>query len=545
MPQFFSQLTRHQLFSLFLIVLFGFALRLYNLEEIYLWHDETDWFDEQIYDGNTVGWRRYAALKAQEHSVGPAWPMIVGLGSRLFGRDIAGSRMTSVLIGTAQIAAIFLLLYLAMRDSHHPPFLPAAIAACLTAISIVPLDFSQRLLPYVAVPFLSTLILLSHLAIHKQLKQDVIAIPAISILGLVYAVICSFSLAIHLSIVIVIGSSFLLLAYEFLASLKRLNPETRNTLIIICALVIVPIGITFLFSWLHLSPDQTSYRPYLNNYYHSSDIGVAKFIALQVYDLLTYNLNLFYNEELYWPRTLNLLLTPLVAVTLLGWVVAVYGSHGSSVKNLGVFAILCLILIVAMSIINKWPLGGVRQNLFITPFIYSFSAIGIYTLLHNKFGIAITTLAGIIYLFLWGFNLPGFYHDRTVAYHSQNVIHAWENTGRPAMYALGASKHAVKYRLGIDSGVQIDNLGGEIPETTPFLLVSTHWPIQDSLWRPSLSDDLRSLGYKVTLLMEKDAKYPVNPDYISSIYWPPNGLWLYLVDKEVNQTQVEVSAGKK
>lgn len=93
---------------LVLVILFvGMGLRFYRLEDIYLWHDETDWFDEQIYGHESLSLRRYAALKAQEHTVGPGWPVIVSLVCRAFGGTAMVARIPSVFFGTATVLAIF------------------------------------------------------------------------------------------------------------------------------------------------------------------------------------------------------------------------------------------------------------------------------------------------------------------------------------------------------------------------------------------------------------------------------------------------------
>ena len=41
------------------------------------------------------------------------------------------------------------------------------------------------------------------------------------------------------------------------------------------------------------------------------------------------------------------------------------------------------------------------------------------------------------------------------------------------------------------------------------------------------SSKLDEAGYRAELLMLREPKYPIDLAYIQSLYYPPNGLWVY------------------
>jgi len=505
----------------------GLLLRLQGLENVHLWHDETDWFDEQIYDAGTMSLRMYAALKAQEHTVGPAWPLVVVAACKVFGPTAAAARMTSVFLGTAAIPGVFWLVYWTLRaGSRRKPFLPALLAASLTAMSMVQIEFSQRTYPFEAVSCLSAVLVILHLQIVAALEREDFHADRFMASVVLYALLAGFAAYTHLAFVLVLIASFTGLLWEG----RRFTQWDRTRRVIVpCVGILVGLGVFWALFGHVLHMSQGPYRPYLASYYHPLNPAAVVFLVSRFYDLIVYHLNLFYHVELYWPRELNPVTLPLVGLCLVGWFGAAVGRFGRAAKHLSLLAAAAVLMPALMSLVRKYPFGGVRQTLCIAPFLFAFTAMGWAELARLRVGRWLSIGLAAAYAALWAVNLPRLYEDRVTTCDARVVREVWEQRGKPMIYALGGCQHAVRYRAGRRSGMTIEALPESPPEETSFLLVSTIWPVEGSLWRPALQEEMQSLGYEVTAIRARNPRHPVHPDYIQSLYYPPNGLWIYCV----------------
>jgi len=521
--------SRQKIILIIVISLIGLCLRLMFLGDIFLWHDETDNFDEQIFKHMSTSLRRYAAAEAQELTLGPAWPIIIAITCRVFGGVVMVGRMPSVFFGSAAILSIFCLVYRLVRSNDNDRFfVPAFFAAALAAISIVQMEFSQRIIPYGAVPFLTAMIIISHLKIVNILGDKIISIVKLLIWGVLYTLICGFSIYLHMSFTIIFASSFILLAVT-VVRLKNLDNEKRVTIFGIFILIFLALFLAWIGNAIHT---QSGYRYYLAPYYHALNLGAFYFLVTRAYDLLTYNLNLFYNGGLYWPRRLNPVLLPLVIMCILGWYYSASGRFGRTAKHLSFFGMISLFITALLSLLRKYPFGGVRQTLFMSPFIYTFTAFGFLSLVRLRYGRIVVAVIAFAYFALWGYDLPRFYKERKVPYTAQDLVSAWKQNGKLTFYADGGCVGSTRYMLRSYPNIKIEHFSGALPES-PFFLISTHWPIENSLWIPGLKGNLKKSGYHTELIIERKAAYPVHPDYVQSLYFPANGLWLYkIVQKE-------------
>lgn len=528
--RFRNHLSWQRLTLLVIVLLIGVGLRLILLGDIFLWNDETDNFDEQIFSHMSTSLRRYAAAEAQELTLGPAWPIIIALTCRIFGGVVIVGRIPSVFFGTAAIIAVFLLvLCFTQSNDDKKFFLPAIIAGGLTAISMVQMEFSQRIIPYGAVPFLTTVIVILHLNIIKTLRDETTSITKLLWWGVLYTLICGFSVYLHMSFTIVFASSFTLLAVTVIR-LKNLDDEKRVTIFGVFTLIFLAVFFASIGNAIHT---QSGYRFYLAPYYHPFDLGAICFLITRAYDLLTYNLNLFYNGALYWPRRLNPVLLPLIIMCLLGWCYSASGKLGRIARHLSLFGAIALLITALLSLSEKYPFGGVRQTLFMSPFIFAFTGIGLWTLIRLGVTKAITVVILGIYLILWSINLPHFYRERILPYTAQDILNAWEQNGKHTFYADGGCGGNIRYMMRSYPDVKIQDFGFKngMPPEPPFFLISAHWSIENSLWIPGLKDDLEKSGYQIELIIVREATYPVHPDYRQSLYFPANGLWLYKITK--------------
>jgi len=188
-----------------------------------------------------------------------------------------------------------------------------------------------------------------------------------------------------------------------------------------------------------------------------------------------------------------------------------------------------------LALLKKYPFGGVRQTIFMTPFLLSFTAIGFYTVVRSPKLKPIGVVVAVAYIILWMINLPHFYRERVQPFDSKELMTTWEQSGKLKVYTLGGSNESIRYRLRGQPRIEIKDLPWpRLPNEESFLLVSTHWSIEDELWRPKLKGEIESSGFVGTLLMNRLPKYPLKRDYIQSLYYPPNGLWVYKISMAEN-----------
>ncbi len=517
------------------ILLMGIGLRLLLLGDIFLWNDETDNFDEQIFEHMSTSLHRYAAAEAQELTLGPAWSIIIAVTCKVFGGVVKVGRMPSVFFGSTAILAIFYLVYSLIQSEDEERFLvPAFFAAALTTISIVQMEFSQRIIPYVAVPSLAAAIIIAHLKIIHITRKEILQIEKLVLWCILYTFICGFSIYLHMSLTLIIVPSALLLLGN---SFRLPNIDKEKTVVVFGLFTLSFLGV--FLAWIgNAIHTQSGYRPYLAPYYHPVNLGAVPFLLSRAYDLLTYNLNLFYNGVLYWPRALNPVLLPLIIICILGWYYSTTGRFGRMAKHLSIFGIISLLITALLSLLMKYPFGGVRQTLFMSPFIFTFTGLGFWVLIRSRLGKAVAGVLVVAYLVLWGINLPHFYKERVFPYTTQDLVTAWEENGKLRFYGDGGCRDTIRYMLRKYSDIEIESLkfGGHnvLPEP-PFLLISPHWPMEDSLWTPHLKERIEKLGYHTELIAVRAAAYPGQPEYRQCLYYPANGLWLYKITKEKNQ----------
>jgi hypothetical protein len=525
-------ISKKEIAIIVVILLIGLCLRLMFLGDIFLWNDETDNFDEQIYEHMSTSLRRYAATEAQELTLGPAWPIIIAATCKVFGGVVKVGRMPSVFWGSITILAIFYLVYsLVQSDDDKWFFIPALCAAFLTTISIVQMEFSQRIIPYVAVPPLATAIIIAHLKIIHIIQKKILLIRELFLWSILYTLICGFSVYLHMSLTLILIPSFLLLVSSSFR-LSNLDKEKRVVVFGVLLLSFLAVFLAWIGNAIHT---QSGYRFYLAPYYHPIDLGAIPFILSRGYDLLTYNLNLFYNGELYWPRELNPVLLPLIIICIIGWYYSTIGRFGRKARHLSFFGMISLVITALLSLLMKYPFGGVRQTLFMSPFIFSFTGLGFWILTRSRLGKAIAFFLVVTYIVLWSINIPHFYRERILPYTKQDILNAWEQNGKLTFYGDGGCHVNIRYLMRLYPDVKIKDFAfknGKTSGPPPLFYISAHWPIDKSLWMPGLRDDLEKSGYQIELIIAREATYPVHPDYRQCLYFPANGLWLYKITKK-------------
>jgi hypothetical protein len=277
-------------------------------------------------------------------------------------------------------------------------------------------------------------------------------------------------------------------------------------------------------AFLNAKQPRFGYRPYLAEYYLPLSIQSIPKLLVHAYGLCTYHLNLFYNPSLYWPNRLNIVLLPLVVLLVLGWCLMALGKFGFLARHFAWLGLASIAASLVLSFARIFPFGGVRQLLFLNPFMLIFTAIGFYALRDHKATRALGIAAACGYVVLWTLNLPRFYSEREPVYRAEEIVDTWKENGELPVYARECERE-LRYVLRQHPEIRVSSLSQNV--AAPYLLISTHNWIGDSSWYSGYPELLQKLGYKATILRQAQAKYLDSPP--QSIYFPPNGLWIYKV----------------
>ena len=153
-----------------------------------------------------------------------------------------------------------------------------------------------------------------------------------------------------------------------------------------------------------------------------------------------------------------------------------------------------------------------------------FSVLGIYSLCANRATRASAIAMATAYVCLWAVNLPKFYEDRLVPYDRAEIVADWAKGGKLKVYCwfcYDAIGYAVRDYPDL-------HLVKQRPKA-PFLLVTNRTSIQN---QPRLHQLLMKSRYKAKLIDQRAAKHPESLHYSGSLYFPPSGLWVYLVSND-------------
>jgi hypothetical protein len=512
--------------SLAAVILGAFLLRVHDVSRIFLWLDETDFFNEQLYGDAPKSMLSFALATRNATTNTWGWPAVIWLSCHLFGATVTAARAPSVIAGTGSVFLVFMIVYrLNPGKSAALRFPPAIAAAVLAAIAMPQVEFSQRTYPYGAAPVIAAALILAHLKLRRALTDK--SAPVRATLGafILYTFAGAVAVCVHPSLGLLLLASLALLAAGSVRTVAHQTPQVRRRLL---GLAAGSVFVLFVMALLNAKNPKYGFRPYLVRYYHAPAIRSIPKLLLHLYDLGTYHLNLFYNESLYWPERANWATLPLIALCVFGWILAWRGRFGESARQLAWFGSLATILPAGLSIFGVFPFGGIRQTLFLSPFLFAFVGLGFYAALSSSLPLRVSAgLVATAWLIMWGINLPRFYSDRLAPYASRELVEAWTENDKLPYYTNGADRE-IQYLLLAHPEIRVEHLPRE--SKPPYLLVSTHWPpLENNHMFFGYADYLRQHGYKATLVLEKPPKHLDSLEYSTCLYFPPNGLWIYRV----------------
>lgn len=511
----------------FIVVVAGaFLLRVHDVSRIFLWLDETDFFNLHVWGSHPQSLVEFAKGTKDTTTNTMGWPAIIWLSCRLFGPTLVVARAGAVLAGTASVVLVFVLSYrLVPVTLGAARFTPAIIAAALTAVVIPQIEFSQRTYPYGGITLAATALLLAHLEVFGALADGLAGeMPRLMAL---YTLAGVFALFVHpsLALLVAVSMAFLMAraAREFI-SRRSAKPGARIGFL---KPALLSISILAIAALLNAKNPRLGHRIYLPEYYLPRSLHSIPTLAGLSYDLFTYNLNLFYNSSLYWPRLINGALLPLVLLCISGWALALAGKFGTQARQLALVGLAVTGTLAALSTVGVFPFGGVRQTLMLSPFLFAFTGLGGSFLSRRRATRVIGGLAAIAYLTAWAINLPRFYDERVSVFNADDIVQAWRQNGELPVYTRG-SEWELQYVMRNHPEIEIHTLA-PFPRA-PYLLVATHWPpLENQTFYFGYAQSLKRDGFQATLVMAKPAYHLDSLTYRASLYYPPNSFWVYKI----------------
>jgi hypothetical protein len=533
------------------VVAAALVLRAHAVSRIFLWLDETDVFNEWVYGAHHKSLVDFAFTTRNLTTLTWGWPAIVWISARSLGGTVGAARFPTLLVNTAAVPLLFALVY-RLLAGFRSRFWPALFAAVFLAISVIQMDYAQRTYPYGALAFAAVAVLLGHFeilratcdgwkrhragaALAQSGKPTLPAAPG-SVVPRVsaeptpqlfraialYTAAIVFSFCAHPSAALIPAISMTVISYS---ALRSRIWEQRKVLLWTAAagLLIVAAALS------NVKNPKYGFRPYLADYYTPLSLSSIPTLLLHAYGLATYQLNLFYNSALYYPDRLNLAVLPLVLMCVFGWQLAARGKFGAEFRHLALFGAVALLLPVALSLVKVFPFGGVRQLLFLGPFLMAFVALGFYALRASAFAKILGIAAAGAYLIFWAVNLPRFYNERLPQYTPDEIVSAWRENGQLPVYGR-MSERELWYELRDHPEVHVEGLS--YSAKPPYLLVTTHNWIGDDRWLGGFPESLRQAGYRVTVLKQASGFHIDNRLLSGSLYFPPNGFWIYKITAE-------------
>ncbi len=506
------------------IFLGGLLLRAHNVSRIFLWLDETDMFNEYVYGGHHKSLVDFALATRDATTVTWGWPGIIWIVSRTFGPTIGMARMPTVLVSAAGILVLFFLIYeLLPRNFPGNRFWPAIFAALFAAVSIVQLEYSQRTYPYGAAPCLAAAILLAHFQILRAVAGGWKYSPKLFRAIALYTAVVGIALCIHASLALLPAIS---VGFLFVSAAPELYRQSWAERWKVLRLALGAGAILACAALLNAKNPKYGFRVYLANYYAAPSLRSIPKLLLHAYDLATYHLNLFFNPALYWPEGLNAALLPLVLLCILGWILAASGKFGPHARQFAFLGLAAVVLPAILSVLKMFPFGGVRQSLYLSPFFLAFAAFGFYALRYNFLTRVLAVALACGYLVVWAVNLPAFYERREAVYTPDDLVSAWKQNGSLPVYARECERE-LRYELRQHPEISVATLPMEMKP--PYLLIGTHNWIGDGRWYGGFPEYLEKSGYRATVVKEVPAWHPESRWHSQSLYFPPNGLWIYKV----------------
>lgn len=544
-----------------IILAIGVVTRFLYLNRIYLWIDETPYIEGWWRDYG-VGFRGFLkglwkpSLDVYLHFTNNGtWAAVVyGITKTIGTPTLWWARFPAALSSILLLPMLFVLTRLISGSAFA-----GLIASGVAAISITQIYHAQQILEYGPSVLVGSLVLWSTMAWYDRLRILPIGCRYLPESFLFFLTV-TMAAVLHNSTLPLIVVCFTYLLCYILRLWYRGQVARSEAIFNLAGLLqtgMIIIGCVIVFV---LPKYGSGYRGYLAPYYAPlkwevtggvffSMAEIVRFGLLRSYDLATYALNPVYNDRWYQPLGLNPLLLLPIMVMSIGLVhLWVKGGKGRAFVTL---ALGSLFLVFLGALFRIYPLGGVRQCLSITVFVYAFIGAGMWVVYRKLKAIAIGFM--VLWIVVWLWALPQFYTKRLAPYDTELLVR-YARLGGTSLFVTvndwGCPEDVIlKYYLRSHSDIKVSPLWKVLDslrrERRAFLLASTTASLDryKTMFQPGVEPANRDGSAFVELLSEKELKIsplveiavnPVTPDKwqyeFLSLYTPLNGLFLYKIE---------------
>jgi hypothetical protein len=444
------------------IVALGAALRFTGLGRHFFWFDEGLLLD---IDSIRHGLVRYVVRIWGQTTYNPGWAVLLWFVQRAGGDSIWIARLPSCIAGIMAIA----MTYAASRGLRLDR--PTALAAALlTALAWPQIEYSQQILPYAAIPLMTSVVVW---ALAWLARTDPRQAP--------YRFVSFHYVLATASIVDIVNHNSFIMLIPFLGFclfwiwlrrraqgqdaaapgvVSRLRARLASPEAVAAGVTVLSIAMVALVFFMPKRGE--GYRTYLDPYYlptfrghtmgygpftdtayiravpqASAALDLVYFGASRAYDTYLYSVNLF--SPIYVETLWGLLATAPVLMGLAGTLLAIRGRKGPAVQALGVGLILTMAGLFVLSLKKQFPFGGIRQLLFLAPLVIILAAIGWRASL-RRWPLA-TRVLSLGCLLLYAARAPLYYQETAARMGEQQIVKAMRETGTQTVVAPEFGEH--------------------------------------------------------------------------------------------------------
>lgn len=526
-------------FTFFLIILIiGLLIRCICLGSSFLWHDEVDIIATMFDTHREENILATSFFSATEGSSSPWLPLLILHGViRLFGPHIYAVSIPSLMffgIALFFLSLSFCRLFAGPAERWFPLF--------LLTISIPSIFYSRSPQPIICYFLSTTLQIYVLVRIMIMVRCDFSlrsAVRGVDIFAQVSLIAFLFN---YMSILIYL----LLMGYYIIwypgARPGRFKLKEILSLIGEALVCFIPLAIL------------TALRQFV--------LGAGKHRLIYqvegpgdvfrlIYDFFTYHFNFAYSPELYKPLGINALSWPFILLTAGGIAYFLLRNRKHRLP-----AAVILAVFFASVYFKIMPFGGIRHSMTIAPFAYLFLAYGIQgldnSLRHFKKGPLLfktVLIALILYaVSIFIFSGSDFYIKRSSRFNLQEIIELARVHG---VSKIAAFEHTYEVIRIIDytagdilnkNGLTMEGYDFDpmiFPDDDKYFLVAYRHAFNPEFddavaWPAAINNDPEEFkDVKVTALREIIGPLKPAPDVMiqQSIYYPINGFFVYLIEK--------------
>lgn len=332
------------------------------------------------------------------------------------------------------------------------------------------------------------------------------------------------------------------------------------------------LNIPSLVLFFTISDFSAGFRRYYGNYYPMGIFPgsipaliykLIRYYIVRIYDLFNYHLSLVFDGRIYQPLQWNWIFLPVVLLFIIA-IVLRFRSR-TVIQSTGIFNALVSLLLICLlaNALFLFPLGGVRNSLFLAPIIWLTYGAAVIRLTGNlknrRRRLLISVFLVILTIIPFLLSLPGVFRDRisrvdweklrsVIELYRPDTLIMAQASYEPFLMLLQShpefySEVIEKYGVNLTSFFEFDDARwGKYPLPVPgkkILALDLYISADGSREGGAVIHDHPTLqelcgpGWIMEPIIESPGKYATARHH-QSIYYPPNSFYLYDLKREEN-----------